>query len=511
MRMPVISPLTRTALIASVLLPLIALFRLGEDRNWDLGNYHLYNPHAWLNGRYGFDVAVAQLQTWHNPLLDVPLYLLVRADVHGLLISAWLALPTMLALLAGTWVLTALRDRPLAHWEVLLFACIAGTGAALYPTIGSSMNDAVVAAGIVLSLALVCRPNSDWKAWVFAGLLAGATAGLKLTAMLYCIGLASAALVGGPLAGLPKRVIALAVGGAVGFLLTYGAWGLHLWQAHGNPVFPYFNQVFLSPDAPPEGFADARFRPASILDGLLAPIRMLRTNNAFSELPARAPLLLAGMLSIAWLSWRLRDASPSVKRSFRMVAAVFLVSFVIWTMQYGILRYTTPLEVLAAALLMTALASLPRHFHAVIAASVGIAIIAFTVHPDWGRRPFSRHFLVADWPSLPAHSMVLTRGDYPLAYFVLGLPGNTPVLAIQNNLMDPNRCYGLQQQVEARIRSHAGSLWLLEPGRVPSETKRDYGLVGKGACISIRSSFGPLQLCPMARTEVPIQCPLPQR
>ena len=62
-------------------LTLLAVLHLGQDRNWDLANYHLYNPHALLGGRYGFDIAPAQLQTWHNPMLDVPLYLLMKADM----------------------------------------------------------------------------------------------------------------------------------------------------------------------------------------------------------------------------------------------------------------------------------------------------------------------------------------------------------------------------------------------------------------------------------------------
>src|SRR5437016_4086005 len=58
----------------------------GKDMSWDFRNYHWYIPYAFLNGRLGFDVAVAHQATYYNPLLDVPFYWLAT-HVH-----AWLAL-----------------------------------------------------------------------------------------------------------------------------------------------------------------------------------------------------------------------------------------------------------------------------------------------------------------------------------------------------------------------------------------------------------------------------------
>jgi len=60
------------ALIPSVLLPLLSIGHLGQDVNWDLQNYHLYDPYAWLHDRLTLDIAPAQMQSWHNPALDVP-------------------------------------------------------------------------------------------------------------------------------------------------------------------------------------------------------------------------------------------------------------------------------------------------------------------------------------------------------------------------------------------------------------------------------------------------------
>src|SRR5213595_3088398 len=63
------------ALIVPVLFGLLSLM-LGQDDNWDLKNYHLYNAYALLHDRIGFDMAPAQWQSYFNPALDVPYYLL---------------------------------------------------------------------------------------------------------------------------------------------------------------------------------------------------------------------------------------------------------------------------------------------------------------------------------------------------------------------------------------------------------------------------------------------------
>jgi len=51
----------------------------GVDANWGLYNYHLYNPFAFLRGKLAIDLAPAGLQSYFNPLLDVPYYLASRS------------------------------------------------------------------------------------------------------------------------------------------------------------------------------------------------------------------------------------------------------------------------------------------------------------------------------------------------------------------------------------------------------------------------------------------------
>ena len=63
----------RSGLIISLLVALacgIYSTMLGQDINWDLLNYHLYNPYAFLTDRIEFDLAPAGVQSFFSPMLD---------------------------------------------------------------------------------------------------------------------------------------------------------------------------------------------------------------------------------------------------------------------------------------------------------------------------------------------------------------------------------------------------------------------------------------------------------
>ena len=75
----------RSLLLVRILLGLIPLaaglyvIAIGQDTNWDLRNYHFYNPFAYLTGRMGHDVAVSHVATYYNPLMYIPFYYAVTA------------------------------------------------------------------------------------------------------------------------------------------------------------------------------------------------------------------------------------------------------------------------------------------------------------------------------------------------------------------------------------------------------------------------------------------------
>src|ERR1700736_2041522 len=83
--LPTVSRLRRRPLLVHILLLILLLVLsglygvyLGADRSWDLLNYHYYIPYAFLHARLGFDIQPAPAQTYLNPLLDLPFYVLIR-------------------------------------------------------------------------------------------------------------------------------------------------------------------------------------------------------------------------------------------------------------------------------------------------------------------------------------------------------------------------------------------------------------------------------------------------
>ncbi|HEV2607250.1 MAG TPA: hypothetical protein VGT79_04625 [Xanthomonadaceae bacterium] len=513
----------RWMLCLSVAFPLLALLVLGQDHNWDLQNYHLYNPFAWLHGRLRLDISPAQVQTWHNPLLDVPMYLMTMARWPGALICIWLVVPSIVALYLLLRMYALLSIHPLNRVRLTTLAVFTMGGVGFFAVIGTCLNDAFVAAGILGGLFLLLRedPALDRSAiWCLAGALAGATAGLKLTAAVYCLGLAGFALALPSWRRLPHRLAALLLGGIAGFALTYGYWGTLLFHLHGNPFFPYYNQIFHSPGAPFAANTDDRFHPPSLIDALLIPIRLLQKSQRYSEMHLRDPRLLLGCIAYVALLWRVRRDTNHRDASYvarlQGLAGFFLVAFLAWALQYGIYRYAIPLEMLGCMGFVLLLEWLPQHRLESGSLIACLLAIGMTFPATWGRSHFEAAFVDVRMPSLPRDSMIVLSGTSPLGYAVTALPDDVAAISIENNFMQPDRCTSLQAAAEQRIASHTGPLWLLRVGDASDDDgERDagryYGLVIAGACERVATNFGNLKLCTLRRDPRPVLCATPAR
>ena len=497
-------------------LALTAFALQGQDANYDLRNYHLYNAHAWLEGRYAIDIAAAQQQSWHNPLIDFPLVLLPQLGLGGLGVSLWLCVPVVLALmfaldLAGRYMPGGSRAERVAAYGFLALGMIGG--AAALSQVATSFNDWFVAAGMMIALWLLARdPDTPAtpRAWLLAGLIGGATVGLKLTAAPFCIGLAAAALAIGDAGTRMRHLLLLAVGGLCGALLTQGWWSWHLWTEHANPVFPYLNQWFGSPDALATPHTDLRFRPHSLLDALLSPIQLLRPGQQRSELLMSDPrMLLAWLASLGLLLLSLpaavRGDLARIRPGERVLCAFFVVSFAIWLWAYGIYRYLLVLELLCFVLVAAVMARVPAYRLRVALLFGLLALcVGLTTYPRWGRVPVDSAMAVAEPLPVGPDALVVTASGWPLGYAATLFPANVALIGLSNNFMHPGLCTGLQREAEQRVQSHPGSLWLLRGDHEIDLEGRDrlapsYGLVEQPGCRQWRTNIEPLWLCPLRR------------
>jgi hypothetical protein len=482
-----------------------AVLWLGNDGSFDLRNYHLYNPHAWLHGRYAGDIAAAQMQGYHNPLLDLPLYLLASAGAPAKLIGLWLALPAMLSIACLLRLQSRLSPRTPSTGEMVLLALLALTGAASWSTLGLSMNDAFVGAGMLVAIVLLVDGDAlpGARRCLLAGAVAGATIGLKLSAGFYAPALALALhCVPGTVRERLVRVSMLGLGGLLGIAITYGWWGWSLWQAHGNPFFPYFNDVFRSPEVAARSWVDGRFLPASLADIGLAPLRLLARTRLYSEAGIKDPRLLVGLLGFAWLAWRSRSAPPTRRGAMALLAVFVFVALLGWGRQSGIYRYAIVLELLGCLALALLLAQRAR-VGAIVLLAVAVLVSADTSRPDWGRIASTRSPapVLAVGQSLPKDALVVTASGAPTGYLALALPDGVPMLGLSNNLIDATQDGGLEREVARRVRAHRGPIYLAttsDPGAQQCLTDR-YALVPDGACLRIQATPGNGLLCPQRR------------
>ncbi len=496
-----------------VLLPALVLVLLrGVDANWDLRNYHLYNPHAWLTGRAAIDIAPAQLQTWINPMLDVPLYLLATSGLDARWTSVWLTLPFAFAI----WMLLRLQVAlsPIAPTRTSqgVLALLALTGAATYSITGNSMNDGFVAAAILGALVLVLVPeNASHRRWLLAGLIAGTMMGLKLTAGIYCLALACTALVVGPWKERVLRLSALGVGGVIGFIASYGYWGWRLFKLYGNPFFPYYNNFFKSPELRFLDYADSRFRVHGLGEALLVPFELLRRSRIYSEPYLKDPRLLIGFLGLIAFYILVRKYQPALKQRAAMLLVFFISAMLIWALQYGIYRYAATLELIGSLTLVLLLSYLPRWRKLALVLAL-LLVTAATKRPNWGHSHDAAPMFGIPPAPVDANAMVLIADEEPVAFMALGMPPSVPMVAVSNSILSPAYCSGMQQRAKQAIEAHRGPFWLLaEDGAAAARGQvilgDFYGMRRIGQCLDYPSSLRTARLCPLERVAGIRACP----
>ena len=510
----------------------IASIALGQDANWDLQNYHYYNPWAWWHGRiFGPDIAAAQLQTFHNVLFDLPFFAMVSADWPPPLIAAVLALPAgIAAYILGKLLLLMFSD--LAPWPRRIaigssFA-IGVTSAMGAGVLGTTMNEWPLVALVMASLWLVIRAiaRSDARqlplpVLAFAGAILGVASGGKLTAATFAVGLCVALLLRMPDVPRPWRTALVeaflfGVGVLAGLMLAYGPWAWTLWTHFESPVFPYGNEWIRSPWWGEYPVLVRRYGPHNLGEWLSFPFQLLGPGPFFvSEVPyrdVRWPMLWAMTLvaAAAWISNRIARTAvprqaPAVAAAWRVVTVFVVTSFILWTAQHSVYRYIVTLDMLSGALIVTLLVRLLRSSYAPgVVVLVAIAVIASTRHADWWHVDFGPKWFDVKVPAIEENALVLITTEAPVAYVLPFLPGDARHLGVANSVNDPTRTTKLAEAVGDVIRDHRGPFYQLTfPAGKGADVLQAYALQRiQSTCSEIRSGMitSPIELCRLERT-----------
>ncbi|WP_430391512.1 hypothetical protein [Dyella sp. 20L07] len=454
---------------------------MGQDTFWDTKNYHLYNAWAFLHDRYASDITVAGMQSYFNPLPDVPYFLLA----HGPL-STW---PRTLAAIQGLWFgvlmfvvlriaaqLAQLQQRRFGMADVCA-ALIGVTGTMAVSQVGSTTNEIPLAVLLLLGFYLLLSllsPSASRPVLraLLAGLCCGLAAGFKPTAVVYPPAMALALLAA--LDWRSRRAWTAAVvytaGVAIAFVLAYGGWAWHLYQVTGNPIFPMFNQVFQSPLTAAIGGTDGQFRPHSLGQWLFYPFywvvkqRNLVTEPVFAD--PRYALAMLAVLAIAVAKWIRARRTPDP--ALRLLVIFVAISYLLWMALFSILRYAIPIEALTGLLVLAAAhAWWPQQWQAPTRIAKGcllgllVLILATTTYPNWWRGGYSAHVVETDIAPLEPHSLVVLAGS-PVAYLAPWFPQADDLQFVGLTWFTRrSQGYGLWNLTQQRLNNHAGPMYVV--------------------------------------------------
>lgn len=511
----------RAVLLLSCLAGGVGALLFGFTLEWDLLNYHLYNPHALVSGRIAIDVAPAQLQSYLNPALHLPVYLLFQLGGNTATVFVIGALQGGQLLLLIR-ILEELTGQRLRRPGLLLAVAVLGlAGPVFLNQLGASQGDTLLSALVLAGLLTVLRAlrpedaSTVFRSGVTGGLLLGMAFGLKLTFAMYAVALGLACLLCFGGAGRWRVTSGLIAGGVLGMLLTAGAWFAYLWQTWGNPLFPYFNDLFASPWIEGDSYQDLRFMPRTVGEWLFYPVYWLADPQRVWEYAfrdVRVPLAIGLAFAAPLFAWRrMRDRAPALGLAWLFV----VFSYLLWLGLFSIYRYLSVIEMLAPLLIFATGFLYLRSRRGVTALLVVLAATQlFVMHH---RNPPAREFqpgAASALSSLPPAAMVVVSGYEPVAYAALWMDDAVPIVRIRSNFMNsPEPRHPLHELAWRTVRGHDGPHFLLLPDHereapFVAEDLRAVGLAleNPAGCRAVFES-GSLQdrlrlkLCPLRRLE----------
>ncbi len=227
---------------------------LGMERQWDTLNYHIYNPYAFLTGRMNIDIMPAGIQSYFNPLLDIPYYLLIKYNNNHPCINTFLMGFDFALFIFMIYKISSLIFKNYYKNFIVIFCIICASATYIvYRHIGFLSHDLFLNAlglvGVYYLLKALDKEHFKLKYIIIAGLSTGLACGLKYYASVFALPTVLTALIFIKNFKKPKSaLIALLSSSVIGFLITGGFWVYKLYITFGNPFMPYFNSIFLNPN-----------------------------------------------------------------------------------------------------------------------------------------------------------------------------------------------------------------------------------------------------------------------
>jgi hypothetical protein len=290
---------------------------------------------------------------------------------------------------------------------------------------------------------------------------------------------------------------------------------------YGNPLFPYFNQLFRSPWGLPESYRDPEYLLGPAWKRVVYPFVFSFDSRQASEIDFRdfrilAIFVLVPLVALLGLFRRIKGRCP-LSTFFLHGPAIYLllfatISYALWVQMFAIYRYIVPLEMLAPLLVVAGVDLIPGPARTRLMAAVGIVLllVGTTSAGNWIRVPFTDKAVEVSHPAIndPAHTIVILAGHEPLSFLLPSFPSQVRFLRIDSTFTNPDQKGVLfTPLMQGIIDRHQGTFLALY---IPSErhdvVKRlgDYGLeLMVEGCGIVTSPIGaaPYDLCPVKRRQ----------
>ena len=332
---------------------------------WDFAHYHYYNAFAFFNDRAGLDVVPASVNTFYNPIIEVPLYLYIKYFNDY---------PNVLYALQGIWcglfLFTLYKICQLffvgtnKYIFTFLALVVSLTGQATFGQIGTSANEIPVAFfilwGLYILLKMIKWPETQKvKKFFVAGLIMGLGLGLKQTVVIYCVASGLTLMICFKYIMKPiKSILFFALGGLTGYLIINGYFMYKYWILYGNPFFPFMNGFFHSPY-----FFDFNYKNDLCVPFLseffIFPFMWNFKANFIASLErpyhdfALTLYYVLPVIAFFVLLFKRRLKGVYFKQRLQSMVYIFVfVSILIWMALFSVGRYTVVIEAIGAIMLI---------------------------------------------------------------------------------------------------------------------------------------------------------------
>lgn len=392
---------------------------IGQDANFDLFNYHLYNGYALLNQRYAIDLMPAGIHTFLNPYLDMIYYIFIKIfNLHPLLLNFIQGFSYGIIL----FVMLLLSNKIFANdKQLFLFAfIISATDAVLFSFVGSIFNDLIIATFILMGLIIFINNAKKEKNYLLHFYIIGNLFGLafvcKFYGLLYYLALLiSIFILKKDIPDFKKKIFIL----ILSFITTYTIFNVYfilfLYKTFKNPYFPLFNNIFHSNFYPNINSNNFNGYPQTIFQYLFYPFYWLNFTHKYICEGKFIDLrfITIYLLIICLFIKDKKLLTLNFNENFILIFSIISYSF--WLITFPYIRYLTPIIAISGIIIISV--AIKLHFSKKYLMLLTILLIFCQYPPKWNKINYYKKAYEVEDLKIKDNSNVLLSGNQ-LSYII---------------------------------------------------------------------------------------------